>query len=241
MRPRPWHLLLALAALIVPLQALGGPSGGGPLTVSASLDYCGVAQGGITCKLDASWSGVAEADRYTATVTGADGSVVDLGTVGIGPDGGSTSLWVPYSGSGTYTITVTAWGTNEKGKPEKVDKQEAEAIVKDKDEAGDEPRPDEASEEQIDAGGKGKKGKPGAADQGGADQPAAEEALPQEIEPEPTAPSEKQPEPEPLEPGSSQPPPAAEPPAPGAEAAPAPAEGQGSSISSPAPAAETAG
>ena len=123
---RPWHLLLVFAALIVPLQAgaLSG-SGSSSLQVSATLDYCGVGSSGISCKIDASWSGVEGAESYTATATLADGSVVDMGTVGAGAGGGATSIWVPYTGSGVYTVTVSAWGSDSDGKREKIDDAKA--------------------------------------------------------------------------------------------------------------------
>ena len=148
MRLRPWHLLLVAAALLVPLQAsaIGGGSG---LNVSASLDYCGVNPGGVSCKIDASWSGVAQAESYTATVTLADGSVTDMGTVGAGSGGGSTSVWVPYAGNGFYTLTITAWGTDPEGKPKKVDEQNAGAKV-DADQAKPDPaKPDDNGEQSA--------------------------------------------------------------------------------------------
>ncbi len=112
---RPWHWLLAVVALVVPIQAIalgGGDAGGGTLTASASLGGCGVSQSGITCEIDVSWSGLEGADHYTATATLADGSVQDLGTVGAGPGGGSTAVWVPYVGNGDYGISITGWGAD---------------------------------------------------------------------------------------------------------------------------------
>ncbi len=176
MRLRPWHLLLVAAALLVPLQAsaIGGGSG---LNVSASLDYCGVNPGGVSCKIDASWSGVAQAESYTATVTLADGSVTDVGTVGAGSGGGSTSVWVPYAGNGFYTLTITAWGTDPEGKPKKVDEQDAGAKV-DADQAKPEPtKPDDNGEQNADDDEQ----KPPPAEQ--PDQPS-----PPVAEPEPPAP-----------------------------------------------------
>jgi hypothetical protein len=112
------YLLLALVALTVPLPALGVSSGdAASLSVSASLDQCGVASTSVVCKFDASYNEVPGADYYTASVTGPDGSVVDYGNV----PGGATSLWVPYVGNGTYTISISAWGeptgNNNKPKP----------------------------------------------------------------------------------------------------------------------------
>ncbi len=143
---RPWHWLLLVAALVVPLQAVALDEGGGAgLSASASLGVCGVAETGITCRIDVSWSGVEGAERYTASATLADGSVRDLGTVGIGSGGGSTSVWVPYVGDGTYSVTITAWGT-EDGKEKKLEdgkaKVEADKPDKpDKPEKSAEPKP----------------------------------------------------------------------------------------------------
>ncbi|MGI9020319.1 MAG: hypothetical protein ACR2G3_06380 [Solirubrobacterales bacterium] len=111
---RHWRALAyAVLALAVPLPALalsGGdaaPEAPASLSVSASLDSCGTAADTIVCKIDAGWNEVAGADRYTASVTRADGSVVDFGAVGAG----SSSFWVPYAGDGTYTVSVSAYGT----------------------------------------------------------------------------------------------------------------------------------
>src|SRR5215210_1416626 len=103
-------ILYALLALAVPLPALalagGGDSGPAKLSVSASIDSCGTADATIVCKIDASWNAVPGADRYTASVTRADGSVVDFGDVA----GAGSSFWVPYAGNGTYTVNVSAYG-----------------------------------------------------------------------------------------------------------------------------------
>lgn len=110
-RRRP--LIYALLALAIPLPAFaldgGGapPSGPAALSVSASLGECGLAETSIVCRIDANWDGIDGADYYTVSVSRADGSVVDYGSVGAG----GTSLWVPYVGSGAYTVEVTAWGT----------------------------------------------------------------------------------------------------------------------------------
>ncbi len=104
------HLLYALAALAaVPLPASGVVGGGATqqsLGVSVSLDSCGVASTTVVCKLDASFSPIDGARYYTAAVTAPDGSVQDYGDV----PSGAASLWVPYTGNGTYTVTVSAWG-----------------------------------------------------------------------------------------------------------------------------------
>ena len=120
------YLLLALVALTVPLPAFGVSSGGAEtLSVSASLDQCGVASTSVVCKFDASYNEVSGADYYTASVTGPDGSVVDYGNV----PGGATSLWVPYVGNGTYTISISAWGepTGNSNKPKPIATDSASA------------------------------------------------------------------------------------------------------------------
>ena len=115
---------LALIALAAPLPALaldGGPvEGTGPagLTVTVSLDSCGLAGSQIMCKIDAGWNSLEGADSYSVSATGPDGSVVDMGET----TGQGTSVWVPYAGAGTYSVQVTAWGTppgeEEDGSPE---------------------------------------------------------------------------------------------------------------------------
>jgi hypothetical protein len=119
-------LIYAALALAVPLPAFALSGGNAPpgasLSVSASLDECGIASSSVVCKIDASWNEVAGAERYTATITSPDGAVTDYGDVG----GTSTSMWVPYVGNGTYTVTVSAWGTPPGAdKPEVIAKQRA--------------------------------------------------------------------------------------------------------------------
>jgi hypothetical protein len=201
---RPWHVLLACLALVVPIQAgaLEGRGGSG-LSVSASLGQCGVSETGILCRIDVSWSGVEHATRYAATVTLADGSVQDQGTVGGG--GGSTAVWVPYAGSGTYTVTVTAWGSDPEGKDEKLGDDEAEAVIKDdtdlskpkepKDEAdadadGQEKQPAEEPAEQPADEGTGENGGPDtpSGDAAPTDEEQAAEPPAEEPAPAPPAP-----------------------------------------------------
>jgi hypothetical protein len=108
--------LLALAAstpalasadkAMEPADAARGPAA---LEVSTALDSCGTLEDEVICKLDVSYNALPEAASYSAAVTRADGSVVDYG--GVAP--GGTSLWVPYVGSGTYSIRVTAYGAPE--------------------------------------------------------------------------------------------------------------------------------
>ena len=108
--------LLALAAstpalasadkAMEPADAARGPAA---LEVSTALDSCGTLEDEVICKLDVSYNALPEAASYSAAVTRADGSVVDYG--GVAP--GGTSLWVPYVGSGTYSVRVTAYGAPE--------------------------------------------------------------------------------------------------------------------------------
>ena len=111
-------LVVALAAIaVVPLRAfgvVGGESASG-LGVDASLGGCGVSSTQIVCQIQVAFDGIEGADHYTATVTRADGSVQSAGTVGTGEDGGSATLYVPYVGAGTYSVTVSAWGEDEEG------------------------------------------------------------------------------------------------------------------------------
>ena len=109
-------MLLALLALAAPLPAfaisdqalkpMSADPGPAVLSVSASLDSCGVLTDDVVCKLDVSFNPLPDADSYSATVTAADGSVTDLGDVGPG----GASLWVPYVGAGTYSVKITAYG-----------------------------------------------------------------------------------------------------------------------------------
>jgi hypothetical protein len=102
----------ALLALAAPLPAFALPGGeevaqSPSLSVSASLDTCGVAAEMVVCKIDASWNEIPGAERHAASVTRADGSVIDYGDVGAG----GSSFWVPYAGNGTYTVSVSVYGT----------------------------------------------------------------------------------------------------------------------------------
>ncbi len=115
-------MLLALLALAAPLPAFAisdqafqpvtASPGPAAISVSTSLDSCGVLEDGVVCKIDVSFNSVPNADSYSATVTRADGSVIDYGGVGAG----GTSLWVPYVGSGNYSVRITAYGEPESPK-----------------------------------------------------------------------------------------------------------------------------
>ena len=107
-------LMLVTLALAVPLPAFALPgevdTDAGPavtdLAVSASLDGCGLLDTQIVCTLSVSYASLPNATGYTASVTGPDGAVTDVGSV---PAGG-TSIVVPYGGNGTYGVRVTAYG-----------------------------------------------------------------------------------------------------------------------------------
>lgn len=109
-------VLLTLLALAVPLPALAisesdsvAQPGPAAISVSAALDSCGVLDGGIVCKINVAYSQIPGATSYSATVTAANGSVTDYGTVGAN----ATTLYVPYAGDGGYRIRITAYGTPE--------------------------------------------------------------------------------------------------------------------------------
>ncbi len=110
-------VLLTLLALAAPAYAISDDAYNqltatvtpAAISVSASLDSCGVLDDGIVCKLDVSFNSIENADSYSATVTRADGSVIDYGSVGPG----GTSLWVPYVGAGNYSVKITAYGEPE--------------------------------------------------------------------------------------------------------------------------------
>ncbi len=113
-------LLLALLAVAVPLPALAASEGSltaspASLSVSTSLGSCGLAGSEIACALEVSYNSLPGATSYSATVTRADGSVIDYGEVGAG----GTTLWVPYVGSGTYSVRITAYGEPEQPDGEK--------------------------------------------------------------------------------------------------------------------------
>jgi hypothetical protein len=104
-------LVVVLAAIAAfPLRAFGLAGGASGLAVDASLGGCGGSGGEILCEIQVAFGGVEGATHYTASVTRADGTVQNAGTVGTGGGGGSTSIQVPYVGAGTYSVIVSAWG-----------------------------------------------------------------------------------------------------------------------------------
>ena len=59
-------------------------------------------------------------------MTAPDGSVLELGTIASGGEGGaSTSATVPFSGNGVYTVTVSAWGCDDRGRPDVAESERA--------------------------------------------------------------------------------------------------------------------
>jgi len=106
-------LCLAMLALTVPPAAFAiselAPSTEGQvpqLSVSTSLQSCGVLDAQLVCALEVSFEQLPNATGYSATVTRADGSVIDMGSV----SAGGATLYVPYVGSGTYSVRITAYG-----------------------------------------------------------------------------------------------------------------------------------
>lgn len=130
---------LALLALAAPLPAFAiselAPSTESQvaeLSVSASLGSCGVLEVQLVCSLNVSFEAIEGATSYSASVTRADGSVMEAGSVS--PAG--SSIYVPYVGSGTYSVRVTAYGdpppveeTGEEVKPEVIASDAAEATA----------------------------------------------------------------------------------------------------------------
>ncbi|HEY8465191.1 MAG TPA: hypothetical protein VIL04_00145 [Solirubrobacterales bacterium] len=108
--------LLAVVALLAALPAAAIGLSGGPksLAVSASLGECGLAGNQIACRVDVSWSGLADARSYSVSVTAPGGGVVGSAET----SGTSASIWIPYSGAGSYEVIVTAWGEQREGEEE---------------------------------------------------------------------------------------------------------------------------
>ena len=122
-------LLYAVLALAVPLPAVALEAGSGAtsLGVEASLGGCGIGDAAITCRIDTSFNRLGAAEYYTASVATPDGGVSDLGTVAAGGGEGraSAGLSVPYAGDGEYTVTITAWGYDERGRADPVGSDDA--------------------------------------------------------------------------------------------------------------------
>lgn len=79
------------------------------LSVSTSLESCGLLETQLICTLNVSFEPIPGATGYSASVTRADGSVMDAGSV----EAGGSSIFVPYVGSGSYSVRVTAFGEPE--------------------------------------------------------------------------------------------------------------------------------
>ncbi len=199
--------VLAALALAIPLPALALEGGteeapaGAPapqaLSVATSLGRCGIGEAQVFCTLNVSFNAVDGASSYSATVTRADGSVVDYGSV----DAGGTSLYVPYVGAGSYSVRVSAYGAlpTEEGEDGREDtgaeKDPGNIIATDEDLAGpesDDPRVAGNAGADGDAGqgetGQGSIGNATSTESPGADEGAA---------PPPAAPPPCQPTPPP--------------------------------------------
>ncbi len=104
---------LLVAALIVPLPAFARQRRLGRRLARrlVSNGGCGIAGGSsVVCQLHVSFNAIDGASRYTASVIAPDGSVVDYGAIG----SGGASIPVPYVGDGTYSVSVSAWGSTPK-------------------------------------------------------------------------------------------------------------------------------
>ena len=182
-------IVCAALALAVPLPAFALTSGGedaGPasLSVSASLGSCGIAQTQVVCVIDVSFEPFPGARRYRASVTRADGSVIDYGSI----DAGGASLPVTYVGAGTYGVRVSAYGhKDESDKPVLLDTDSSHAKPGDDDA---DPAGEQRRKRKTDAYGPAGQAEPAApqevADAGASGQPAdcvAEPVDPQSTEP----------------------------------------------------------
>ena len=78
-----------------------------PLSVSASVSGCSgsPAAGTVVCSIDVSFSSINGARSYTAEVTRPGGGLQTFDV-----SGGAASLPVGYTGNGTYTVTIKAYG-----------------------------------------------------------------------------------------------------------------------------------
>jgi hypothetical protein len=94
----------AVALLPSAASAQTEPAG---LSVSADVVGChgSPAARSVVCNIYVSFSSISGARSYTAEVTGPGGGVQ---TFGVGA--GSATLPVGYTGNGTYTVTIKAYG-----------------------------------------------------------------------------------------------------------------------------------
>jgi hypothetical protein len=102
-------LAYAVVALLAPIPALALDSdeGQAAIEVGAALDSCGLVKQRVVCQLGVSYSPVEGATTYEVSVVGPDGSTVTKSA-----GAGGTTVFVPYAGSGTYSIQVVAYGTD---------------------------------------------------------------------------------------------------------------------------------
>ena len=225
LRGRRRIFVLAGLALAIPLPALaleGGnseaPTQGTPapqaLSVSTSLGECGVGEATVFCTLNVSFNAIDGATSYSATVTRADGSVVDYGSVGAG----GTSLYVPYVGPGNYSVRVSAYGSlpTEEGEETKDpgnEKDTDDLIATDEDGAGKETDDPRVAGNALPDNGAGAAGGHGSIGNAASDEsPGADEAAdgPAPVAPPPCQPAPTPPPPE-LPPLPEPPPPDTDP------------------------------
>jgi hypothetical protein len=106
----PHRAVLVAATVAVAIALPSGTASGGGIPVDASFGGCKPGSG--ACRIDASFTGVAGADYYTASVTGPDGARQDFGVV----PAGAATVWPRYRGNGVYTVTITAWSDGKRVK-----------------------------------------------------------------------------------------------------------------------------
>ena len=97
-RARAVILAAAAAALALPASA----SSTADFPVSTSLGGCSDG----ACWISVEFDRVDEAQSYTAIVRTPDGESSPADEL----DPGASRISVPYTGNGTYTVVVTAWG-----------------------------------------------------------------------------------------------------------------------------------
>jgi hypothetical protein len=99
-----------VAALAISIPT--GTASGGSISVEASLGGCEPAGDAYRCQINASFTGVSDADYYTASVTAPSGERQDFGVV----PAGTASMSAQYRGNGVYTVTITAWSDGKRVK-----------------------------------------------------------------------------------------------------------------------------
>ena len=108
----PHRAVLVAAIIAIAIALPAGTASGGSISVDASLGGCDRGGGGAVCRIGASFTGVAGADYYTASVTAPSGERQDFGVV----PAGTASMSAQYRGNGVYTVTITAWSDGKRVK-----------------------------------------------------------------------------------------------------------------------------